>query len=313
MAQLQTERLPNAVERAEQRANELHAQTYGKPGEAPPQPAEPPPPIQVAAPEAPAEPAKPDTPPEDSWEARYKVLTGKYNAEVPRLAADNRTLKDTVGSLTEQVGKLTKQIEDVQSKVPAETFIKPEEIQEFGEPLVDMARRAAKEVMSQAQGPTQREMSEFRNELTDLKKTATEVQWQNFIDLLTNIVPDWAQINVNNDFLSWLDGVDEFSGAPRQVLLDRAKDARDAQRVARFFTGWKQANQNKATSSQNALEPHVVPDSSSRTVTPPGKQSITRGQIAAFYSDWRAGRIDDARAIVIEAEINAATAEGRVR
>jgi hypothetical protein len=313
--------LPQAVERAEQLANKLHAEAYGQPQSAapePPAPIETPAPDAAAPPEPPEQPAPPDTtehaaPPEDSWEARYKVLTGKYNAEVPRMAAENRALKETVSGLNEKVGALAKQIEDVQSKVPVEPLIKPEEVAEFGEPLVDMARRAAREVMAQSAAPVQRQLDEVRTEVTDLRKSAAEIQWQNFVDLLTTMVPDWAQINVNNDFLTWLDGLDDLSGLPRQALLDRAKDARDAQRVARFFTGWKDNHQNAVTNARNALESHVVPDSSSRSVTPAGKQIITRAQIHAFYSDWRAGRIDDARAILTEAEINAAAAEGRVR
>jgi hypothetical protein len=208
---------------------------------------------------------------------------------------------------------LTKQIENVQTQVPIEPLIKPEEIEEFGEPLVDMARRAAREVMQQAQGPSSREVADIRSELTDLKKSAGEIQWQNFIDLLTSIAPDWAQTNVDVGFLEWLDGVDEFTGVTRQALLDRAKDARDAQRVARFFNGWKEANQNKAATSRNALEAQVVPDSSSRSVVPEGKQILTRGQIAQFYSDVRLGKYSDADVIAMEAEINAAVAEGRVR
>jgi hypothetical protein len=159
----------------------------------------------------------------------------------------------------------------------------------------------------------QRELTEVREQLTDLKKSSAEIQWQNFIDLLTNLQSDWAQINVDNDFLTWLDGVDDFAGVPRQVLLDRAKDARDAARVARFFATWKEGHQHKATTSRSAQESHVVPDSSSRTVVPSGKQFISRGQIQTFYADWRGGRIPEAEAIVMEAEINAAVAEGRVR
>jgi hypothetical protein len=126
-------------------------------------------------------------------------------------------------------------------------------------------------------------------------------------------VPDWAQVNVNTEFLTWLDGIDDLAGIPRQALLDRAKDARDAARVARFFATWKEGHQDKATNSRNALESHVVPDSSSRTVVPNGKPVFTRGQIQGFYADWRAGRITDEDAIVMEAEIDAAAREGRVR
>jgi len=101
--------LPQAVERAGQLADQLFEEAYGKPGEAPPATnGEAPPPAPAAAPPENGAQAPAAAPPEDSWESRYKVLTGKYNAEVPRLAADNRTLKETVGKLSEQVGTLTR-------------------------------------------------------------------------------------------------------------------------------------------------------------------------------------------------------------
>jgi hypothetical protein len=241
------------------------------------------------------------------------VLAGKYNAEVPRLAADNRTMKATVDDLTGKVTTLTTQIEDLRSKEPVAPLISPEEVTEFGEPLVDMTRRAATEVATKVAAPLQRDLAEFRTEITDLKRDAADRAWRNCIDTLTTMVPDWAQINVNADFLSWLDGTDDLSGHTRQELLDRAKDARDAARLARFFTSWKEANQDKATTARNAMEPHVVPDSSSRTVVPAGKRVFSRREISQFYADVRAGRVGDAEAIVIEAEINAAMNEGRIR
>jgi hypothetical protein len=302
--------LPQAVEKAGQLADQLYAEAYGKPGEQQAAPTLQEAPQVESAPAAPA--PKPEHAPEDSWESRYKVLTGKYNAEVPRLAADNRTLKETVGQLSAKLTTLTQQIEDVQSRAATEPLIKPEEIQEFGEPLVDLTRRAGQEAAQKAFGPMQRELNEVRGELTNLKKSATEIQWQNFIDLLTNLCSDWTQINVNADFLAWLDGVDDLSGVPRQVLLDRAKDAHDAPRVARFFNGWKESIQTKATTSRNALESHVVPDSSSRTVIPEGKQRLHPDRVKAFYAAWRRGEISDADAIVMEAEINAATRENRI-
>ena len=302
--------LPQAVEKAGKLADELHAAAYGTPEQPIVTPPAPPPP-PIIAPSPKAENHEP-LPTEDSWESRYKVLTGKYNAEVPRLAADNRTLKETVSQLTEKVTALARQNEDAQSRVPVEPLIKPEEVEEFGVPLVDMARRAGKEAVAQANAPFQRDLAQVREELTDLKKSAAEIQWQNFLDLVTQICPEWAQINVNDDFLTWMGGTDELSGMTRQDLLERATRAPPAPRAAPFFQTCKPANQPPPVTSRTAMEQHVVPDSSSRTVVPNGKTFITRSQIKAHYDNVRAGRVSAADEAAIEAEINAATIEGRI-
>ena len=192
-------------------------------------------------------------------------------------------------------------------------MVTPEEVVQFGEPLVDLARRVAQDVVNKTKGSSERELNEVRTELSDLKKSAGDIQWQNFIDLLTSIVPDWSTVNADADFLRWLDEMDTFSGAPRQALLDRARDARDAQRVALFFKTWKDANKTKAASSQGSMAQHAVPDSMARSVAPQGKPFFTRQSIQQFYSDWREGKLTDAVAIAKEAEIQAAVQEGRVR
>ena len=315
--------LPAAVERAGQLADELYEKVYGKQGEAKAEEA-PPQGDATNAAVAPTQPAPTDNAPtsvaktlppapEETWESRFNVLNGKYSQEVPRYAAENRALRQEVGKLTEQVGTLTKQIEDVQSKVPTAPLISPDEVQEFGEPLVNMARRAGEEAAQRATQKSTSELKQVKDDLNDLKKSAAEIQWFNFIDLLTTLVPDWAQINVDARFLQWLTETDDLSGAPRQILLDNAKDARDATRAARFFTQWKAIGQQQAAVSRQAMEQQVVPDSSSRTVVPAGKQIITRPQIRQFYDNVRAGMYTPAEQAAYEAEIDAAMKEGRIR
>src|SRR5262252_1449572 len=192
--------IPAAVQRADELADKLYQEAYGKPEAAQkatedvaPAPVTPQNPPTESAPSSDAKtpPTEPDT-----WEQRFKVLNGKYSAEVPRMAAENRTLRQEVGTLTESVGKLTKQLEDVTSKIPLTPLVKPEEVQEYGEPLMDVVGRRAQEVFAQQNQASARELSQVRNEVNDLKKSAAEIQWYNFIDLLTTMVPDWATANV---------------------------------------------------------------------------------------------------------------------
>jgi len=74
----------------------------------------------------------------DPWENKYKVLAGKYSAEVPQLAAERRELRH-------KVQQLEKELERAKNAPTPERLVKDEEIAEYGENLVDLIRRAARE------------------------------------------------------------------------------------------------------------------------------------------------------------------------
>src|SRR5947209_3842412 len=101
--------LPKSVMDAAARADELQKQYATQQQPAPeqtPSPApengEPPKETPAPAPEAP-KPEAPSTEAAETWKKRFDVLSGKYNAEVPRLAAQLREASATIRSLTAEV------------------------------------------------------------------------------------------------------------------------------------------------------------------------------------------------------------------
>jgi len=143
--------LPRAVAEAERKAEEAlqRLQQARQPQQTqdpqPPaenlnqDPAPTPAPSEPAA-TAPAAPAATPSEGDEKWEARYKTLHGKYNAEVPRLHSALKERDSKLNSLTEEVEALKQALAK-----PKESLVKPEEVNEFGEPLVDLIRRAARE------------------------------------------------------------------------------------------------------------------------------------------------------------------------
>jgi len=145
--------LPQAVLAAEAKADELYAQMYSskeestgeqltssEPDQEAPVDLDPAPSQRAGLPddqervgsqeESPAIESGVD---EDSWENRYKILTGKYSAEVPALAAEKRELRY-------KLNQLEKELERIKSQPAPERLVKDEEIQEYGESLVDLGR-----------------------------------------------------------------------------------------------------------------------------------------------------------------------------
>jgi len=240
----------------------------------------------------------------DEWEHRYKVLSGKYNSEVPRLAADNRELKTTLKRLESELEVLKKNA--VES---SHSLLKPEEIEEYGEGFIDVVRRAAREEIASKD----REINELKVQIDALSNKTTKTVEIDFYEDLGRMVPEWVAINDDKNFHRWLDGIDELTGRQRQQLLSEAEAERDAKRVANFFNAFKKANKTWAATANKSLESQVVPEQSKQVPTPPAKRIWTRAEINNFYADYRRGAIDDKRAVALEADIQAALIEGRVR
>ena len=244
----------------------------------------------------------PPTPQEESWEHRFKVLQGKYNAEVPRFAHENKDLKGRLQSLEEQ-------LDEMKNAKPAELLVKPEEIEQYGEGLIDVARRVAREELASKDA----QIAKLRSEIDSVKSVQSHVVQDNFFKSLTEMVPDWEALNADTNFLNWLDGVDDLTGETRQALLGKAEQQRDPVRAAKFFNTFKKTSQSWAAQSAASLEQQIVPSTNQAPSTPQAKKIWTRAEITNFYDRVRRGSISDADAFAIEADISSATVEGRIR
>jgi hypothetical protein len=307
--------IPRKVKEAADKAEALYQQAYAQPAEQPdaqpapepePAPADPPQEDLQAAPEAPpVQSETPQDPPaEDKWEHKFKVIEGKYKAEVPRLAAQIRELSQKVEALSAENEELKSRPE-----TPAQTLISPEDREKYGDDLLDVIRRAAKEEI----GAKDAEITSLKKQLESISSTTAKQSEVNFYDRIGQLVPDWVVINDDANFHEWLDEYDELTGRRRQDLLTEAENSKDADRVARFFTKWKTQQESTKATSQQALAAQVAPDSNKVVKPPAGKRYFTRGEIADFYARARRGEIGQKDLVAMEAEIHAASIEGRVR
>lgn len=291
--------LPRAVVAAEKRADEIlqeiekqsQMEQMPQPSAESQEPPTPQPPID-----------SPPPPQEESWEHRFKVLQGKYNAEVPRFAHENKDLKGRLQSLEEQ-------LDEMKNAKPAELLVKPEEIEQYGEGLIDVARRVAREELASKDA----QIAKLRSEIDSVKSVQSHVVQDNFFKSLTEMVPDWEALNADTNFLNWLDGVDDLTGETRQSLLGKAEQQRDPVRAAKFFNTFKKTSQSWAAQSAASMEQQIVPPTNQAPSTPQSKKIWTRAEITIFYDRVRRGSISDADAVAIEADISSAAVEGRIR
>lgn len=255
-----------------------------------------------APPQAPATPAAPAAPVED-FQHKYKVLQGMYNADVVKLRAQ-------VSDLTEVIQRLQTQ-SPAPSQEPAST-VDPKDIETFGEEMMGMVQR----YVTGAVKVLEARVAAVEQAVNGVAQSTAETSRQQFYTLLTKLVPDWREVNVDEGWLTWLGQADDVYGVPRQSALDNAFKHLDAQRVANVFTAFKAAQPR--TPAPPSLEAQVSPSGaggSSAPAAPAAKPVVSERAIQAFYKDLALGAYAgrDAEANAIEAQINAAVAEGRVR
>lgn len=318
----------------------------------PPQPAPPEPSAEVIPPigeiEGEKEPAEPLAR-AAYWKHRFKAMKGRYDHELPRK-------NELIGQLTSRVG----QLEGVIASQPAPrapTTSAPavtsggnvgdpptaEEMRALGitaekadmwgdewvQTLVDASRATRAGILS-----------ELAPQLATIQRSTAQTAADRVVQTLSKEVPDWQKVNYDPDFLAWLALPDEFSGATRQLLLNKAFDEANAPRIVSFFKSFK-AGATPAPSAETptttpTLQPPLAPaappsnrldltdlagpgrarPAATAAATPAGQKPVyTRKYISEFYASKQRnawiGREPEMNAI--EADIFQAQADGRIQ
>jgi hypothetical protein len=352
--------LPKAVQKQIEEANRLAEQlnnerlnpTPPTPSPSVPDPGNAP---AAAAPDAgqppadggqPASSAASPTPAAEGWEQKYRVLQGKYNAEVPRLQRQvneqNSTLEQLKAQLTATQGMLSALANGRvaapagQGSAPAAPakLVKDEEVAEFGADLTDFIRRVAQEsvlpAVDQKLQPVQQQVAEVRQTATKVVEQSHQSAHERLLTTLDREIAGWRQQNNDPAFLDWLEQPDPYSGMARGALLRQAYEGFDAPRIIAFFKGYRNehavvtpptpaAAPATPEASQRKLDDFVAPGTPKSGTTGAqdgaGKRIWTQAEIKRFYDDCTAGKYRNnlERRKQTEEDIVAAAREGRVR
>jgi hypothetical protein len=257
----------------------------------------------------------------DTWEQKYRTLQGMYNNDVPRLNSENRDLNSRVAQLETLLGTVNKK--EAPAEAPVEKLITEDDVKEYGD-SIDIMRKAAKEEFA----PELARVNQLEENLKQLQAVVPQVQQsqksteeKQFWNMLTQEVPNWNEINSNQDFQSWLLEIDPLTGINRQTYLADAQKKLDVNRVIKFFSTYEQAtgtaNDARETRSSNSeLEKQVAPGRgrSTKPTASEGK-TYTPADIKKFFEDVRFGKYkgrDEERG-KIERDIFAAQQEGRIK
>lgn len=278
---------------------------------------------------APTEPATPSGNEPANYKHAYESMLGRFRAaerENKALSARIDGLQGVIESLkaapppppqmtTEQVASL----------------LTDEDRNNYGEEMIDLIGRRAQEIAQPMVSKLEAEVERLKHQLANTNTVAAATAKDRMEATLDQQLPEWRQININEEFKRWLDLPDPYSGVTRSQLANEAYQANDARRVLSFFNGF--ISEMAATSPAPGsvappaaakpqhgptLEDFAAPGrarTSAGHTQPPGeKPIITTTQIANFYEAKRrgayAGKEDEANRL--EAMIFEAQRERRV-
>lgn len=258
-------------------------------------------------------------------EQRYRTLQGMYNADTARLRSENQQLTGRVSQLEQLLSSLSSA--PVQPSQTAEKLITEKDVEEYGDSIEVMRRVTREEVSADSRRIAELEQMLRQMQTSVLPRVEQVAQRQavsaeqSFWNDLTSAVPNWRDINSNQDFHKWLLDVDPLTGLTRQTYLEDAQRNLDVRRVAAFFATWDGMNSpsvaqphRSATGSQ--LDKQVAPGRSRGGSAPAAATSKTYSSqdIAKFFDDVRKGvyRGKEAERDRIERDIFAAQRENRI-
>lgn len=246
---------------------------------------------------------------------RWKVLQGMINKKDEEIEA--------MRSLLAQLNEMPAKQETAQVEETPQTLITKDDIDEYGKDMIDVMRRAGQEAAASAVSRLMKQFDErlrgLEANLSNVSDTTARVTRNSFESTLTGLVPDWRELNVNQDFIGWLQDVDPYTGYRKIDLLSQAAQAEDAHRASVFFNEFKKLTapveqpQAQQAPKQNGKEKLIAPGKVKGTTPKQEDKRIwTRQEIARVYDDKMAGRISQKEFEKLERDFFAAQSEGRI-
>lgn len=278
----------------------------------------------------------------DTFEQRYRVLQGKYDAEVPRLSREARELRQRLADMELLMAAAAPLPEQTFQNAPTaptsgtDDSISEDERTDYGDDLLDVISRQARAAVRPLFADIEARLRKIEGVSAKVVERTVEDARERVFSTLDREVDSWRAQNADAGFLDWLKQSDPFSGQMRQDLLSRAFAANDAPRVVAFFNAYREEHgtaQPSAASAQPApvtapthvvgpparpgLETFAAPgQGNSPTAAPSGNaRHWTQADIRRFFNDKVKGvyRGRESEASALEADIHTAAREGRIR
>lgn len=237
------------------------------------------------------------------WRQRFNVTQGMLRSFQERQAADNAERDREITELREKVRTLeAKQRTEQPTKLDLKLFFTEEQIEHFGEGQCEaMARAAMTAAGQQAQSVIEAEVRPIRERSEAQARQASADKETAFWEKLAELQPSYEEINVRQDWLTWLTEPDEATGLVRQDILDRHRASLNAAGVAKMFKTFE--------SSVERPKPPVVPPrnagggAADPAPAAPSKGYPTADETKDFFKRAKLGKVSEKERAEFEARL----------
>ena len=255
--------------------------------------------------------------PSVDWEQRFRVLEGKYKAELPRLHEQNRELSE----------RLEQAIKAMETKPePAlqdSKLVTDADVEAYGADLVDMVRRASREefdaLAKKLVAELDKRFGQVAEKVAKTEERVVKSDTDKFWDEVYKAHADFDAVNSDERWFAFLDARIPGTRLTRRATAEQALSTLDSASINELLALFKASvapaeEPGKAKSKQN-LNAQVAPNSSKAST--PSETSTSRVWTGAEYAAaldhrnmQRMSREEYEHGV---AEAEQALAEGRVR
>lgn len=253
---------------------------------------------------------------EEDFKQKYLVLQGMIKSDNARHADEIARLNQALESATQTINNLNSTIssaqqskkadepgqveEDGKKASDAQPKLKVEDFEGYGQEMSDLVQLANQQAVEIRQLKGQ--IGTVEKQVGDVGHSIAESAEDRFYNALEKAVPDYLAINKTDKWLEWLAKVDPLTGRNRQQFLDEARDAFDVNRVANFFTAFKDGNGGVTTEEgssevhEDALADQIVPEQTGAgegADLQPKEKTVTFAQYQKAVKDAQTGRITE--------------------
>lgn len=259
---------------------------------------------------------------DDAWKQKFDVLTGKYNAEVPRL---HQQLKEQASLLERLQTELeTQKVKPAEPDVPKQSLVTSNDEETFGSDLIDLSRRVTRDEIGVVTARIA-QIEQMLQNISQLPKQVEQVAQQQaqtmedrFWGSVNQAIPDWNEVDADPRWIEWLNLTPPFAVKTYRELAGEAISAGLVQPVVELVKAWKdqagvaQAQQNKSNTKQE-LQRQVAPSKSNASNVPQGKKLWTAADYERAFDPRLSAEMSEADIDSLQAEAELAYSEGRIQ
>lgn len=242
------------------------------------------------------------------WKQRFKVTEGVLRSERTQRQTEATETNRRLTELQEQVRTLQAATPATEEAIDLTQFFTPDQIEQFGEEQCKaIARATTRSAKAEAQKLIDEAIKPLKEQSVRSEAQTVEAKKQAFTDKLAELVPDYAEIDVDPAWLAWLAQEDETTGIVRQQILSTHIDALNAQKVAKVFKDFLLTRAQRPTPPVVGAGRGAGPSGDPPQVPAASLKAPTDAEVKDYFKRSVLGKVKDAERIDFEARMKLRT------